>query len=58
MVTRSPLIWLGIVLAIVGTLIDLFTTSYFLGTGMIVVGVLIIALRAGKGREESGEQDN
>ena len=56
--TRSPLIWLGIVLIVVGTLVDLFTTSYFAGTGMIIVGVLIIALRAGQGREEGGEQDN
>ena len=54
----SPMIWLGIALMIIGVLIDVLTTSYVIGTVLIVVGVLIVAMGAGKGRKGGGELDH
>lgn len=56
--SKSPMVWLGIILIIVGVLIDVLTSSYVLGTSIIVVGVLLVALQAGKGRSKGSEDDH
>ena len=55
---NSPVIWLGVALIIVGVLIDVLSTSYVIGTAMIVIGALVVALQAGKGRAKGGEGDH
>ncbi len=55
---NSPMIWLGVILIVVGILIDVLTASYLVGTVVIVVGALLVALQAGKGRSKGGEVDH
>ncbi|WP_279349823.1 hypothetical protein [Erythrobacter litoralis] len=55
---NSPMIWIGVTLIVVGILIDVFSTSYVIGTALIVVGALLVALQAGKGKPKGGESDH
>ncbi len=52
------MLWIGIILIVVGVLIDVLTVSYVIGTTLIVIGVLLVALRAGKGRSKGSEEDH
>lgn len=47
----------AIVLIIVGALIDIFTAQDIAGTALIALGVVIIAIYAGRGRPRGGRQD-
>ena len=56
--SKSPMMWLGVILIVVGVFIDVLTSSYVLGTSIIVIGVLLVALQAGKGRSRGNEDDH
>ena len=55
---NSAMIWFGVILIIAGILIDVLTASYVVGTVIIVVGALLVALQAGKGRRKGGGIDH